>query len=150
MTTRPVAQPADIGLEQDTPGDDPESTPSASDDRVVTVAAVVLVLLLALGARIYLLLNRSRSENSGKAPPSTPHSEIRIAAAPSSVVHVVSAPCLGRSHVQVPTRVPASSSPTPRFRPQSAAAPFFRTRPGKPSTAIACGRTRQTRRNGTR
>jgi hypothetical protein len=109
MTTSPTVQPGGVGPGQEKARDDADDQPRESDAHV-TVIAVVLFLLLALGVRAVVTLNRIRAGNSdGKPSPSapTPHSVIRIAAAPHSVVHVVSAPSLRRSHVQIPTRLAA-------------------------------------------
>jgi hypothetical protein len=103
MTTRPMAQPGGLGPGPDNPQDDAEAVPRESKTRG-TVITVVLLLLLALGVRAFIVLARIRSgRSSGKTtrPAQAPPSVIRVAA-PHSVVHIVSASNLGRSHVQIP------------------------------------------------
>ncbi|MBR7828810.1 hypothetical protein KDK95_21050 [Actinospica sp. MGRD01-02] len=104
MTTRPAAQPGESVPEPGEPRDEVEGEPTGSTTRVAAIA-VVFVLLLSLGVRAFVYLNRSRSGRDEDTSHSAPCSRIRIAAAPHSTVHVVSAPCVGHSEVRSPTRL---------------------------------------------
>lgn len=106
MTTEPVAGPGGDRQEPGTERDGADGARAAGVGRG-PVAMVVLFALLALGAGVLVKANRDRSGRSvGKtgrperSAKSAPHSVIRIAAAPRSVVYVISAPSLGRSHVE--------------------------------------------------
>ena len=79
------------------------------------IITVIVLLFLVLGAQFRLIAvyrNRLRDHDGDAARPNRPPrrarsrqaplSVIRIAAAPHSVVHVVSAARLGRSHLEVP------------------------------------------------
>jgi hypothetical protein len=107
MTTGHMAQPREDGPPS-RPHDIAQDEPTGWDARGLVLTAILL-LLLALGVRTFVTVKRTRLRDSderatrsvlsGPAPLS-----IRIAAAPHSVVHVVSAAKLGRSHVEMPVR----------------------------------------------
>jgi hypothetical protein len=123
MTTRPTAQPEGARPEPDEPGNDADLEPARSAARATAVAVIPFLLLgLGLGVRTFILAKRARSQSDGNSSRSAPYSGIRIAAAPHSTVHVVSAPCLGHSHVQIPTRLAASSPASLSRQPRGGAA----------------------------
>lgn len=110
MTTGHQTQPDGEGPESGGPRPEADGEPSERGTRGLAVT-VALLLLLALGVRAVLAVNRTRSrvhgenvtppERSARQAPALP-SVIRIAAAPHSVVYVVSAAKLGRSHLEMP------------------------------------------------
>jgi hypothetical protein len=123
MTTRPTAQPEGARPEPAEPGNDADLEPTRSAARATALAVIPFVLLgLGLGVRTFVLARRARSQSDRKSSPAAPYSGIRIAAAPHSTVHVVSAPCLGRSHVQIPTRLASSTPPSLSRQPRGGAA----------------------------
>lgn len=110
MTTGRQTQPDGEEPESDGPRWDPGGEPSERGTRGLAVT-VALLLLLALGARTVVAVQRTRShghdenvtppERSARLTPALP-SVVRIAAGPRSVVYVVSAAKLGRSHLEMP------------------------------------------------
>jgi hypothetical protein len=107
MTTGHMAQPRGDEPEPGRPHDGAQDEPTDWDARGLIVTAILL-LLVALGVRTFVTVNRTRLRDSDENPTRSarsapaPLSVIRIAAAPHSVVHVVSASKLGRSHVEMP------------------------------------------------
>lgn len=120
--TSPEAQQEEPGPVTDMPHS-ADDAPTGSNVRG-RFALVLLLLLVALGLPALVKLGLARSgRGGGKTPRSAmlPHSDFRIAAAPRSVVHIVSAPTFGRSHVQMPNdpaaRGTASRLSEPELRP---------------------------------
>lgn len=108
--TRPVAPHEEPQRQGDmSPGAGEEA--AGANTRGI-LATLFVLLLVVLGASAIVKLNRSRPGHDGRKTMQSaraPHSEIRIAA-PRSVVNIVSAPTIGRSHVQMPTARPLHSA----------------------------------------
>ena len=126
MTTGRQTQPDGEEPESDGPRWDAGGEPSERGTRGLAISAALL-LLLAMGVRTVVAVKRTRSRVHDLP------SVIRIAAAPHSVVYVVSAAKLGRSHLEMPLpadpirwRSPEERPPAPLFGP---GAPPRRPRP---------------------
>jgi hypothetical protein len=123
MSTGHQTQPAGEGPESGGPRPDTGGEPPERGTRGLVVG-VGLLLLLALGMRTVIAVNRTRSrvrdgsvappERSARPAQALP-SVMLIAAAPRSVVYVVSAARLGRSHLEM-AAAPVSGTPSTGHR----------------------------------